>query len=57
MHVNTIVRRLTAQEACRLIEFLDQLRAVLIMTYGDDVKVMLRETSQRESSDQSAAGF
>jgi len=48
MRVNTIVTHLRAEEAFALIEFLDQVREVLLRTYGDDVKAMLQEASQRE---------
>lgn len=34
-----------------LVEFLDQLREVLMQTYGDDITTMLQEASQHDSSD------
>ena len=46
MRVNTIITHLRAEESFALIEFLDQVREVLLRTYGDDVKAMLREASQ-----------
>ena len=49
MRVNTIVTHLRAEESFALIEFLDQVREVLLRTYGDDVKAMLQEASQREA--------
>jgi hypothetical protein len=49
MRINTLVTHLRAEEAIVLIEFLDQLREVLVRTYGDDVKVMLQDASQRAS--------
>lgn len=42
---------LRADEALTLIEFLDQLRDVLMHTYGDEVKAMLQQASQREPGD------
>ena len=48
MRVNTIVTHLRAEDAYTLVEFLDQLRAMLMHTYGDEIKVMLQEASQRE---------
>jgi len=49
MRVNRIVTHLRAEDAYTLIEFLEQLREVLIQTYGDDIATMLHETSQRDS--------
>ena len=49
MRVQTIVTHLRAEDAYTLVEFLDQLRAMLMHTYGDEIKVMLQEASQRES--------
>jgi hypothetical protein len=48
MRVNTIIMHCRAEEAFTLIEFIDQLRAMLIETYGDDIRAMLHEASQRE---------
>jgi hypothetical protein len=49
MRVNRIVTHLRPEDAYTLIEFLEQLREVLIQTYGDDIATMLRETSQHDS--------
>ena len=46
MRVNKIVTHLRPGEAYTLIEFLDQLRDVLMQTYGDDITAMLQEASQ-----------
>lgn len=46
MRINTLVTHLRPEEAATLIEFLDQVREVLIGVYGDEVKAMLREASQ-----------
>jgi hypothetical protein len=48
MRVLKITTHLRADEAHTLIEFMDQLRAVLIDTYGDEITAMLREASQHE---------
>jgi hypothetical protein len=46
MRVNKIVTHLQPGEAYMLVEFLDQLRDVLMQTYGDDITTMLKEASQ-----------
>jgi hypothetical protein len=46
MRVNKIVTHLQPGEAYTLVEFLDQLRDVLMQTYGDDITAMLKEASQ-----------
>jgi hypothetical protein len=51
MRVNKIVTHLQPGEAYTLIEFLDQLREVLMQTYGNDITAMLQEASQHDSSD------
>jgi hypothetical protein len=51
MRVNKIVTHLQPGEAYTLIEFLDQLREVLMQTYGDDIVTMLQEASQQNSPD------
>lgn len=48
MRVNTIVTHLRPEDAYTLIEFLDQLRDMLMQTHGDEMRAMLREASQRE---------
>jgi hypothetical protein len=48
MRIHKIVTHFRADEAHTLIEFMDQLREVLIDTYGDEITVMLREASQHE---------
>ena len=50
MRVNKIVTHLQPGEAYTLVEFLDQLREVLMQTYGDDIVTMLQEASQNDSS-------
>ncbi len=49
MRVNKIVTYLQPGEAYTLVEFLDQLRDVLMQTYGDDITAMLKEASQEDT--------
>ena len=48
MHVSKIITHLRPDEAYTLVEFLDQLRDMLMQTYGDEMRAMLQEASQRE---------
>jgi hypothetical protein len=50
MRVNMIVTHLRTEETITLIEFLDQLRDVLMRIYGDEVTAMLQDASQRARS-------
>ena len=43
MRVGKIVTYLRPEDAHALIEFLDQLRDVMIQTYGNDIRGMLQE--------------
>ena len=43
MRINTIVTHLRPDDAHTLIEFLDQLRTVLMQTYGSEIEAMLAE--------------
>ena len=43
MRINTIVTHLRPDDAHTLIVFLDQLRAVLMQTYGREIEAMLAE--------------
>lgn len=56
MRVNTIVTHLRPEDAYTLIEFLDQLRDMLMQTYGDEMKTMLQEASQPEPGGLDAHG-
>jgi hypothetical protein len=49
MRVNRIVTHLRPEEAYTLVEFLDQLREVLMQTYGKEISTMLQEASQHDS--------
>ncbi len=48
MRVSKIITYLRPEDAHTLVEFLDQLREILLQTYGDDIKTMLQETSQQK---------
>ena len=41
VRVNTIITHLSPEEAITRIEFLDQVREVMMQTYGDDIKKLL----------------
>lgn len=45
MRVNTVIMHFRAEEAFALIEFIDQLRAMLIETYGDDIRALLQSVA------------
>ena len=47
--MNTIITHLSPEEAITRIEFLDQVREVMMQTYGDDIKKLLQQASRRES--------
>lgn len=51
MRINTLVTHLRAEDALTLIEFLDQLRELLIQTYGDEIKTLLQDASSSTPSD------
>jgi len=44
MRVSKIVTYLRPEDAYTIVEFLDQLRDMLMQTYGDDIKEFLQET-------------
>ena len=48
MRVSTIATYLRPEEAYTLVEFLDQLRDMLMETYGDEMRAMLQEASRPE---------
>ena len=45
MRTHRLTTYLQAEEACSLIEFLDQVREVLLQAYGDDIIAMLQQNS------------
>ena len=47
LRIHKLATHLRADEAYTLIEFLDQLREVLMAAYGDQIADMLREATQR----------
>ncbi len=49
MRVNKIITHLRPEDAYTVVEFLDQLREVLMQTYGDDIATMLQEAMQHNS--------
>jgi hypothetical protein len=50
MHVHKLATHLRAEEAATLVEFLDQLREMLMQAYGDDIAHMLRQASGAHES-------
>jgi hypothetical protein len=48
MRVNKIITYLQPDEAYTLIEFLDQLREMLMHTYGEDIRTLLHDASEPE---------
>jgi hypothetical protein len=50
MRIHQLATHLGPEEAFTLIEFLDQLRDLLMDTYGDDIGVMLRQASAPPTS-------
>jgi ABC-type protease/lipase transport system fused ATPase/permease subunit len=51
MRVHRLVTYMQAEEAYTVVEFLDQIRAVLIQTYGKEITRMLQQTQARASHD------
>ena len=47
MRVNQITTHLRPEDAYTIVEFLDQLRAMLMQTYGDEIVALLQEASQQ----------
>ena len=54
MRVNQITTHLRPEDAYTIVEFLDQLRAMLMQTYGDEIVALLQEASPRESGSSDA---
>ena len=50
MRIHKLATHLRPEEAFTLIEFLDQLRDVLMHTYGEDIGAMLRQASAPPTS-------
>jgi hypothetical protein len=51
MRVNTLVTHLRPEDAYSVIEFLDQLRDLLMATYGDEITAMLQEAAPQLSTE------
>lgn len=49
MRIIKIVTRLRAEEAHTLIEFLDEVRDMLMQTYGPEIRAMLQHATTREA--------
>ena len=47
MRVHQITTHLRPEDAYTIVEFLDQLRALLMATYGDEIMVLLQQASPR----------
>lgn len=47
MRVNRITTHLRPEDAYTIVEFLDQLREMLMATYGDEIVALLQEASQQ----------
>jgi hypothetical protein len=52
MRVHRLVTHLQAEEAYTVVEFLDQLRAVLMQSYGQEITQMLKQAESRVSHDE-----
>ncbi|XVJ69167.1 MAG: hypothetical protein HEQ39_13725 [Rhizobacter sp.] len=52
MRVHRLVTHLQAEEAYTVVEFLDQLRAVLMQSYGQEITQMLKQAQARVSHDE-----
>ena len=50
MRIHKLTTYLQAEEVFTLVEFLDQLRDVLIQAYGDDISAMLQQASAPRTS-------
>ncbi len=46
MRVHQLTTYLRPEDAYTIVEFLDQLRDMLMQAYGDEIKIMLQEASQ-----------
>ena len=47
MRIHKLTTYMHAEEACSVIEFLDQVREVLLQAYGDDITAMLQQATTR----------
>ena len=49
--VHPLITYLRAEDAYTIVEFLDQLREVLLQAYGDDIRTMLQEARPESRTD------
>ena len=47
MRVSKLTTHLRPEDAYTIVEFLDQLREMLMQTYGDEIVALLQEASQQ----------
>lgn len=57
MRAHQLVTHLRPEDAYTLIEFLDQLRALLMDAYGEEVTAMLQQASPHSSGERSDDPF
>ena len=50
MRIIKIVTRLRAEDAHTLIEFIDEVRDILMQTYGAEIRAMLQHATTREAT-------
>lgn len=50
MRIHKLATYLNAEEAYTLIEFLDQVRDMLMQTYGEEITTMLQQASAPQAS-------
>ena len=48
MRIHKLTTYLRPEDAYTIVEFLDQLRDMLLQTYGHEIRTMLQEASQRD---------
>ena len=51
MRIHKLTTYLQPEDAYTIIEFLDQMREILMQSYGDEIKSMMQEASQRKPGD------
>jgi hypothetical protein len=47
MRIHKLTTHLRPEDAYAIIEFLDKVREILMQSYGDEIRTMLQEASQR----------
>ena len=47
MRIHKLTTHLRPEDAYTIIEFLDQVRDMLLQTYGDEIRIMMQEASQQ----------